>query len=1042
MEFTIDYGITLPTMPYFNKAILLTAYRKAKVDLYYSTNPPLLEMMDYEEKLDENLEALLEKLNSKDTKWVEDKEFLGVWSVSPTQYYSSSSKDGDASNVVVATDNGNNLTPKAGIKPSAEFRIMAKCSIDFHIVSTLWMMMVGEEFEKKLSKNAYGSRLRRKKDGEFNLEALGSFEPYLHPFRKWQSDAIEVMRGALKEDKQICTLTADVSSFYHKIDVEFLNEEKFLNIVNKTEPKKILAKYGYTKIHEIFTKALTAWAASTPLQRGLPVGLPASAVVANLALIELDTYIEQKVAPLHYGRYVDDIILVIENNAELSSIQDVWKWLFAADTRRLFKVVDGTAQFKPSYLSKTDIKFENEKNKLFILSGNQGLGLINTISDQIRERASEWRALPILPEDAEAAAKGVLEAISTQGKRVDKLREADSLVFQRSSFAITLKNFEAYERDLPANAWQKQRHVFLETVLSHLFQPKHFFDLHQYLPRIVRLATASEDFEHIDKLFTALVKLIRSIDRKETVICIKGVNSNDDVENKISEETQIEILDQFRLEMCSNFITQFAAAFPVDLPNRKVAKWEKLNVNKLFEDDWISGETFFGLIDKARDDIWNLDAEKAQKIAIRLFSYDLAYTPLRFLAYPKQLVKQQFIPKRSELETLKIELNDAPMMREPLHELAELLSFEKKSLPSGFVFATRPFNAHDLFLIDQKNILGPPNENKAEDDISDLIGLDRFNQIMAYYRGFQWVKRRPYLDAKGLLFVSSDNNNKSNPKVAVTSWEVSNDEFVAAARNRHKLTLKRYNRLNRLVNNVIAEYKKPDYVVLPELSIPPSWFIRIAGKFKKQGISLIAGVEYLHGVKQGEVYNQVWMSLVHEALGFPSMLIYRQDKQVPAIGEETELNRINNLALVPENSWKKPPVVFHKGWCFSALICSELTNVHHRAHLSGKVDALFVLEWNQDINSFNALVEAAALDVHAFVVQCNNRIYGDSRIRAPYKNDWERDVLRVKGGVSDYYVVGEIDVKGLREFQSYHRPPAGGKFKPKPEGYKQAARRK
>lgn len=86
MEFTIDYGITLPTMPYFNKAILLTAYRKAKVDLYYSTNPPLLEMMDYEEKLDENLEALLEKLNSKDTKWVEDKEFLGVWSVSPTQY--------------------------------------------------------------------------------------------------------------------------------------------------------------------------------------------------------------------------------------------------------------------------------------------------------------------------------------------------------------------------------------------------------------------------------------------------------------------------------------------------------------------------------------------------------------------------------------------------------------------------------------------------------------------------------------------------------------------------------------------------------------------------------------------------------------------------------------------------------------------------------------------------------------------------------------------------------------------------------------------
>ena len=40
---------------------------------------------------------------------------------------------------------------------------------------------------------------------------------------------------------------------------------------------------------------------------------------------------------------------------------------------------------------------------------------------------------------------------------------------------------------------------------------------------------------------------------------------------------------------------------------------------------------------------------------------------------------------------------------------------------------------------------------------------------------------------------------------------------------------------------------------------------------------------------------------------------------------------------------------------------------------------------------------------------------GDSRIRAPAKDSWARDVLRVKGGVTDYCVIGEIDVQARNE---------------------------
>ena len=102
--------------------------------------------------------------------------------------------------------------------------------------------------------------------------------------------------------------------------------------------------------------------------------------------------------------------------------------------------------------------------------------------------------------------------------------------------------------------------------------------------------------------------------------------------------------------------------------------------------------------------------------------------------------------------------------------------------------------------------------------------------------------------------------------------------------------------------------------------------------------------------------------------------------------------------------------------------------------MRGRIDALFVPEWNQDTETFNALVESAALDIHAYIIQCNDRQYGDSRIRVPHKDSWMRDLVRLKGGKNDYFVVGEIDIISLRAFQTSHRSPCGP-FKPVPDGF-------
>ncbi len=51
----------------------------------------------------------------------------------------------------------------------------------------------------------------------------------------------------------------------------------------------------------------------------------------------------------------------------------------------------------------------------------------------------------------------------------------------------------------------------------------------------------------------------------------------------------------------------------------------------------------------------------------------------------------------------------------------------------------------------------------------------------------------------------------------------------------------------------------------------------------------------------------------------------------------------------------------------------------------------------------------------------NNLHQSNRRICAWSFQGWLRDLLRVKDGITNYYLVGEIDVQALRRFQSSYR---------------------
>jgi len=225
-------------------------------------------------------------------------------------------------------------------------------------------------------------------------------------------------------------------------------------------------------------------------------------------------------------------------------------------------------------------------------------------------------------------------------------------------------------------------------------------------------------------------------------------------------------------------------------------------------------------------------------------------------------------------------------------------------------------------------------------------------------------------------------------------------------------------------------------MLLPELSLPLKWVDSVSNRLQRCGINLIAGTEYRH-IGTDTIYSEACLALIDERLGYPATVRIWQPKLQPAVNEEKEL--IHKFGKYWWDFSKEEKSVYnHNGFHFSVMVCSELQNSKARIAFQGEVDALLVLAWNQDLDTFSALIESAALDVHAYTVLVNNRNYGDSRVRVPAKESFERDLARLRGGKNDFCVTVELDIEKLRAFQSRAKrwTERNDPFKPVPEGFK------
>lgn len=1056
---------------------LILAYRKAKADAYYSQNFVINDWIEYEDELLQNLTKFLEKINEEKFTWFFNKKFTGSYVLAPKSI--DPYKPDALNNTIFSSpaakwqmSNDSNDANKKSSPPTFTLRVMANNSVNLHLLSALWIMRVGHKLDKALSDNSFANRLRRNKNGEYNRYAHGSFLHYFQGYNKWRKGGLNAINKGLHDKKHILVLTADISSFYHVVNPDFLYPDsefrKRITVENPLTPKD-------ESINNLLLGALEKWAERTPLKAGLPVGLPASGIIANLALRDLDQFFEKEIVPLYYGRYVDDIILVMENTKGFRSIEELWKWLIKRSDN-LLKVIpekpddpkesEGpekskdsekfkAVSYNPTYFKKKKkenrglIVFKNSKNKLFTLEGESGKAFAASIEQQMLQRSSEWRALPQLSEDELSISRDLLTAIEPSGEPADSLRKSDGLSMRRAKFAIKLRDCESYARVLPPDAWEKQRKAFLNAATEHVLQLPLFVEMHTYLDRLIRLATSCEDYDSLKKMVEQIKSQIASLHPSTQMLAF----CDDDLKDlplASLEETNLENL--WIDEIWRSIYESILIAIPYNATPQDITRiTEQITPIIKLIDQTASNS-------KVNTTLLPININLIEKIR----HYDLAYDSYRYtllpsIARPRSYAFEQqpcneptgpiFDYKNSEAyktQSSKANNNELGNIYKGLKTVLNHASDKPQDdIPHGLFFATRPLSPYELCLLSRSKVT---NDSKiAEDDENSVTNSTNktasLKQMLLATRGFT-IEELPVEELpvgnNGTAFKIYYNRTKKGPtSLALPSYQTSSRSLISCLSGKPNLTVKRYQQMCRLFNRLLKETNKIDYVLMPELSIPTSWFLSFAQKLHRSSeISLISGVEYFEHTP-GKVANQVWMSLSHHAFGFPSFCLIQQDKQSAALHEARELKEKKDLTLSPVLSWETPPIIIHGDFAFSVLICSELTNIAYRTALRGAIDALFVPSWNRDLETFTALVESAALDVHAYIVQSNVRQYGDSRIRAPYKNSWERDIIRVRGGINDYFVVGEFSYKQLRQFQNHHLSP-NQPYKPVPDGFKVA----
>ncbi len=200
--------------------------------------------------------------------------------------------------------------------------------IEIHLIAILWIMFEGYLLDAKLGDECFGSRLEGNLSNPNEDRSPGLFRKYHERYAKWRDSGIRKAEHLLTEEQtSVCILGLDIKEYYYHIRLDFRAISQSVHDAQLEEEERPDTEEGPSNLLRCLEAIISTYRhkilpfrkithGKLPNDAGIPIGLCSSQLLGNWYLRDFDQAIKNLVRPAYYGRYVDDILLVIPANED------------------------------------------------------------------------------------------------------------------------------------------------------------------------------------------------------------------------------------------------------------------------------------------------------------------------------------------------------------------------------------------------------------------------------------------------------------------------------------------------------------------------------------------------------------------------------------------------------------------------------------------------------------------------------------------------------------------------------------------------------
>ena len=954
--------------------------------------------------------------------------------------------------------------------------------VEGHILGVLWILRCGYVLDDKLYSHCYGNRLNDallnilKEDGEFNDFTPFLFKPYFKNYQSWRDNGLDSLKTILNNNHNAFMLSLDFTDYYYRslinfddlkkdikltLDTNSNYEKRFIDFDEKLTDFIKLVFEGYS---EKFYRKISNEAnypknmeyddnfnyKQLPM---IPLGFLPSLIISNWNLQGFDQVILENIHPFYYGRYVDDILIVLESHEKSDSFgkQHLYELNLDKFLEKYF-TPEGENPFNEILLCSEDMQNEKEdtKDKTWHVF-NQPIFKDKSMEDSFLDYYH-------------------YENLEIQNKKLRVYK------FSHKCSDSIIKNFRS---EIYKNSSEFRLMHSMDYVINNLEENIYKINYKESINKLNDINDVGINKYEISKILSRLNHSSKSMYDEEipysVVKEVKNAFQGQNIEFMILWEKLFSFLyinDYFEdmLSLTKEIMT--------NIKNIKLCIGQNNNEkSKTFDD-----KSTYNFLLKSTDEGYDFDSEKEnlnKSLYIFLYSSLIRTLSLKrnknyINKFKKLFEDESYIPFDICLDIKKYlfsSMQNNNLMKYPLmdttilsenNENYDLIKYKNNyyNLFNGIFPRFIKFNEfifHEINneLFSKKNVNSITENENCDDSINNfepyiqnaLINYDKFNFGIGCKIFTEDTKTsihhlknnlKPIFDFEDKTISKNENCeilNIASPKkdvikVGLVNTKLNKNDCINRLKNKPNLSYKRFDAIKDLINESIK--KHVDLLVMPEMFIPIEWVNEIVKISKDHQMAIIFGLEPIINKEYVGNYIMATLPFLVSDKYSESLLTYRL-KNHYSPEELKQFKKYDKIPIINTNT--KYYLFIWNEIYIAPYYCYEIADIQNRSIFKNYCDIITVSEFNKDTLYFSNIAESLSRDLFCYCIKSNTSEYGGSIILQPSSSQ-DKYLVNLKGGEDDYIVTHKLNIKKLREDAIKNdNYSEDSYFKPKPPGF-------